>query len=163
MISGVRERPFKAHPKGAVWLLWRLSLDLPADSYQSFYSFPPQLCPPRWSCSPFRLSGLSTVELRAQRCMSWRKRPSNSPPGGVKFPSRGEAGGEREREREKKRRWHRRLDCPSVEQTRAEVSHSPLTSLLPGGKNILGDLRQNVQPVCTLKTHQRPNVKKVEY
>lgn len=80
------------------------------------------------------------------------------PPGRCEVSQPRRSGGRGEGE--KKRRWHRRLDCPSVEQTRTEVSHSPLTFLLPGGKNIRCVLMQNVQLVCTLKTRQRPNAKK---
>lgn len=75
------------------------------------------------------------------------ERPSNSPRGGLKFPRRGEAEGEKEREKKKqeKRRWRRRLDRPSVQRSRTEVSHSPLTSLLDGGKNPRGVITANVQ------------------
>lgn len=94
----------------AVSLLWRISLCRPAGFYQSFYSFPPQLCPRRWSCSPFSLSNnFFSVGLGFQQLMSWRETPSNSPRVGASrsFPAE-------EKRTEGKRRWHRRLVCPTT-------------------------------------------------
>lgn len=101
---------------GAASPLWRTSLCPPAGSYQSFYSSPPQLCPRRWSCSPFFLSSLWNNFLVSDRVFSsslgWRETPSDDPRGAVSwsFPA-----GETRREKGGERRWHRRLVCHTVE------------------------------------------------